>query len=101
MWTCWECKVMEITDEGQLVVNYSCPERPDDVIGVLISLPEDRTLATPEWIEQQMEVYSVKATVFWDKKAKAEAAVLKDADTLVSIKGITKSGHRPVEGEGM
>ena len=95
MWTCWNSEVMEITEDGQLVVNYSCPERPEMVIGVLISLPEDITLVTAEWVDEQIEIQSINATRHWDLADDKEARKAEHSATLASFKGRTKSAMRP------
>ena len=95
MWTCWNSEVMEITEDGQLVVNYSCPERPEMVIGVLITLPEDITLATTEWVDEQIEIQSVHATRHWDLADDKEARKAEHSAALATFKGSKKMVMRP------
>ncbi len=95
MWTCWNSEVMEITEDGQLVVNYSCPERPDMVIGVLISLPADITLATTEWVDEQIEIQSINATRHWDLADDREARKAEHSAILATFKGKKKMVMRP------
>ena len=95
MWTCWNSEVMEITEDGQLVVNYSCPERPEMVIGVLITLPKDITLATTEWVDEQIEIQSVHATRHWDLADDKEARKAEHSAALATFKGSKKMVMRP------
>ena len=96
MWTCWDSTVVEVTPQNQLVVNYSCPERPEMVIGILISLPDDLSLATTDWIETQMEIYSAEAISHWEM-ADANDALIAAQDTTAfdAIKSVTKMGMAP------
>ena len=95
MWTCWNSEVMEITEDGQLVVNYSCPEHPEMVIGVLITLPADTTLATTEWVDEQVEIQSIHAIRHWDLADDKEAKKAEHSAILASFKGSKKMAMRP------